>query len=164
VKYRGLPRSAVAHERAAALFNPVGPGPTHLVLEAVELPIGEAPKLAAEVVAAGGWARCVRAHAEDLETCELVESVSVRVRLLGIGGYAMWINGRAAGASIITPVRKRLSHQAFMVALGLAEPVVVEYGICSRWIPWLQPCGATAQINKDGSLRVHKTPWGVKCR
>lgn len=142
--------------------EPPAPPATHLVLDTIEVPIGEAPKLAAQVVAAGGWARCVKVLAESHATASLVESVSVRVRLLGMGGYAMWVDGHAAGASVIAPYRKRLSHEGLQVALGLLE---ITYGDCDHWrIPWAHPCGKRdVRVNADGSLRAHKTVKGLKC-
>ncbi len=162
MKYHYLPLSAVAYERATAPYRPAAP-PTHIVLETLELPSREAPALARKVEAAGGWARCIKVLAEETATCTLVESVSVRVRLLGLGGYAMWIDGRAAGASVLRPYRKRVTHEQLEVALGL---LTIAYGTCTRWIiPWVRPCGQTdIRINKDGSLRAHKTPWGSHCR
>lgn len=163
--YSYAPNSAAAHYRAAALFGPA-PAPTHVPLEQLEVPIAEAPKLASDVVAAGGWARCVRALAEDLTTCELVESVSVRVRLERAGipfaGYAMWTFGRAAGASLWIPFRKRLTHDGLKIALGLLE---VAYGNCDHWrVPWANACGARdVRLKADGQLRAHKTMKGLKC-
>jgi hypothetical protein len=119
------------------------------------VPRPEAPARARKVGADGGWARCVRVLAEEMTTCSLVESVSVRARLLGLGGYAMWIDGRAAGASVIVPYRKRCTHEQLEVALGL---LTITYGTCER-------CRQTdIRINRDGSLRAHKTPQGSQCK
>jgi hypothetical protein len=153
VKYHYAPGSAAAHERAAALFGPARPA-THLVLERAEIPIEAAPKLAADVVARGGWARSVWAIAEDVASCALVESVSVRVRLHDVTGYAMWVDGHAAGASLWRPRYARLAHEGLQVALGLIE---IRYGRCER-------CGRPdIRLRQDGAPRAHKTAQGGKC-
>lgn len=154
MKYHYLSASYAPHYASIRdLFEPVPAPAQTIVLESAEVPPADAPPLLRAVQAAGGWARCVRALAEDVATCNLIESVSVRVRHNGVGGYAMWINGRAAGAAAYRPFRK-LSHEALQVELGL---LVIRTDICPRC--WT----AGVRLNLDGTFRAHKTPQGGKC-
>lgn len=154
MKYAYLPDSYAPHYASIRdLFEPVPTPVRTVVLDSAEVPPADAPPLLRAVVAAGGWARCIRALAEDVATCNLIESVSVRVRHNGVGGYAMWINGRAAGAAAFMPYRK-LSHEALQVELGL---IVIRTDTCPRC--WRQG----VRLNIDGTLRAHKTPQGGKC-
>lgn len=157
-----MPGSAEAHERSMlAVDAPPAPPARYVVLETADVPLRGAPKLARDVVAAGGWARCVRALAEDVQTCELIESVSVRVRLGLVAGYAMWVQGRAAGGGVLRPYPRRVTHEGLAIALGL---LTIEYGNCDRWVPWVRPCGARdVRLRADGTLRAHKSPDGRRC-
>lgn len=134
-----------------ARFTPAPPA-THRVLS-LESDAADAPALLERIQTAGGWARCVKALAEDLETMMLIESTTVRFRHRGTAGFAAWHDGRTAGVCLIRPYAQRMTLEALEIMFGFK---VIEYAFCPR-------CRVRTRLTQSGTPRAHKTPQGGKC-